>query len=93
MIARQGSPGAGCSLLPRQRLIDRRHDEEVAYRDSPFTGVFDNTVAGWKRPVLRSRGSNNLAQDRSTSMTDKAMSPLRRHMIESLLSMLKTPKR
>jgi hypothetical protein len=34
----------------------------------------------------RSRCPNNLAQDRSTSMTDQAMSPLRRRMIEDMTS-------
>jgi integrase/recombinase XerD len=35
-------------------------------------------------PCLEIEGLNNLTQDRSTSMTDQAMSPLRRRMIEDM---------
>ena len=33
---------------------------------------------------MRSRGFDNLTQDRSIPMTDEAMSPLRRRMIENM---------
>jgi hypothetical protein len=33
---------------------------------------------------LEIEGLNNLTQDRSTSMTDQAISPLRRRMIEDM---------
>jgi integrase/recombinase XerD len=36
------------------------------------------------RPVLRWRGCNNLTQDRSIPMTEQAISPLRRRMIEDM---------
>src|SRR5260370_253963 len=40
--------------------------------------------SGWERPVLRSRGFDNLTQDRSIPMTEQAISPLRRRMIEDM---------
>src|SRR6202521_4335411 len=40
--------------------------------------------SGTGRPVLRSRGFENLTQDRSIPMTDQAISPLRRRMIEDM---------
>src|ERR1700683_2661653 len=44
------------------------------------------------RPVLRLRGCNNLTQDRSIPMTDEAMSPLRRRMIEDMTIRKFAPK-
>src|SRR5579862_6492236 len=50
------------------------------------------------RPVLRSRGFDNLTQDRSIPMTDqaispdKAISPLRRRMIEDMAIRKFAPK-
>src|SRR3984957_17545650 len=40
--------------------------------------------SGTGRPVLRSRGFDNLTQDRSIPMTDQVISPLRRRMIEDM---------
>src|ERR1700754_3271566 len=44
------------------------------------------------RPALRSRGFDNLTQGRSTPMTDEAMSPLRRRMIEDMTIRKFAPK-
>src|SRR3984893_7599002 len=46
--------------------------------------VIIHSRGGRKRPVLRSRGCKNLTQDRSTPMTEQAISPLRRRMIEDM---------
>src|SRR5258708_17997020 len=40
--------------------------------------------SGWVRPVLRSRGFDNLTQDRSIPMTEQAISPVRRRLIEDM---------
>src|SRR5712672_3459499 len=40
--------------------------------------------SGTVRPVLRSRGFDNLTRDRSIPMTEQAISPLRRRMIEDM---------
>src|SRR5438477_660356 len=45
-----------------------------------------------RRPVLRSRGFDNLTRDRSIPMTDEAMSPLRRRMIEDMTIRKFAPK-
>jgi hypothetical protein len=43
-------------------------------------------------PVLRLRGFDNFTQDRSIPMTDEAMSPLRRRMIEDMTIRKFAPK-
>src|ERR1700689_1983037 len=48
--------------------------------------------SGTGRPVLRSRGFDNLTQDRSIPMTDQAISPLRRRMIEDMAIRKFAPK-
>src|ERR1700722_2639934 len=48
--------------------------------------------SGTGRPVLRSRGFDNLTQDRSIPMTDEVISPLRRRMIEDMTIRKLTPK-
>src|SRR6476619_5722886 len=45
-----------------------------------------------ERPVLRLGVFNNLKQDRSIPMTDEAMSPLRRRMIEDMTIRKLAPK-
>src|ERR1700680_2311990 len=48
--------------------------------------------SGTGRPVLRSRGFENLTQDRSIPMTDQAISPLRQRMIEDMAIRKFAPK-
>src|SRR4029453_2615689 len=50
----------------------------------------EDSAAG--RPVLRLRGFDNLTQDRSIPMTDEAVSPLRRRMIEDMTIRKFAPK-
>src|SRR4249919_2069788 len=48
--------------------------------------------SGTVRPVLRSRGFDNLTQDRSIPMTEQAISPLRRRMTEDMTIRKFAPK-
>src|ERR1700677_1548435 len=48
--------------------------------------------SGTGRPVLRSRGFDNLTQDRSIPMTDQVISPLRRRMFEDMAIRKFAPK-
>ena len=40
--------------------------------------------SGWGRPVLKMRSFDNLTQDRTIPMTEQAINPLRRRMIEDM---------
>jgi hypothetical protein len=52
----------------------------------------ENAIGVTGRPVLRLRGFNDLIQVRSIPMTDQAISPLRRRMIEDMTVRTFAPK-
>ena len=64
--------------------VSGRHWTKPLARQGTAAGVQDQWDSATGRPVLRSRGFDNLTQDRSIPMTDEAMSPLRRCIIEDM---------